>query len=388
MRSLEIFSGAGGLALGLSKAGMDHAMFLEWNRNACASLRENFAEKPVIETDIRNFDFSLCEGVDIIAGGPPCQPFSLGGKHKGFSDKRDMFPYAIEGIRQLAPKAFVFENVKGLLRQSFASYFNYIILQLTYPEVRKREQEEWPAHLVRLEETHTKGNYRGLKYNVVYRLVNAANYGIPQRRERVIIVGIKDSLNVDWSFPQETHSHERLMWDKFVTGEYWDRMKVAKAQRETLSPVGTEAIDRLKERAGMFPPESKPWVTVREALHGLPDPRECASYAADHIFRDGARAYPGHTGSHIDEPSKTIKAGDHGVPGGENMIRFEDGSVRYLTVLEAKRIQTFPDDYVISGAWGEAMRQLGNAVPVRLGEIIGSSLMQRLNTYEAAVLTN
>lgn len=393
MRSLEIFSGAGGLALGLSKAGMDHVMFLEWNRNACASLRENFAEKPVIETDIRNFDFSLCEGVDIIAGGPPCQPFSLGGKHKGFSDKRDMFPYAIEGIRQLAPKAFVFENVKGLLRQSFASYFNYIILQLTYPEVRKREQEEWPAHLARLEETHTKGNYVGLKYNVVYRLVNAANYGIPQRRERVIIVGIKDSLNVDWSFPQETHSHERLMWDKFVTGEYWDRMKVAKAQRETLSPGGSEAIDRLKERLGMFPPDSKPWVTVREALHGIPDPRTETTFSSDHVYRDGARAYPGHTGSYIDEPSKTIKAGDHGVPGGENMIRFEDGSVRYLTVLEAKRIQTFPDDYVISGAWGEAMRQLGNAVPVRLGEIIGNSLMQRLNTYEtagrmSAVLTN
>ena len=88
--------------------------------------------------------------------------------------------------------------------------------------------------------------------------------------------------------------------------------------------------------------------------------------------------YAGHTGSYIDEPSKTLKAGDHGVPGGENMIRFRDGSVRYFTILEAKRMQTFPDNYFIEGAWTEAMRQLGNAVPVQLGYIIGKSLIEKL----------
>lgn len=90
----------------------------------------------------------------------------------------------------------------------------------------KEESEDWMVHLSRLEKIHTKGNYEGLKYNIVYRLINAANYGIPQKRERVIIVGIKDSLNIDWSFPEETHSHDRLLWDKFVTGEYWDRNKL------------------------------------------------------------------------------------------------------------------------------------------------------------------
>ena len=89
---------------------------------------------------------------------------------------------------------------------------------------------------------------------------------------------------------------------------------------------------------------------------------------------------PGHTGSDIDEPSKTIKAGGHGVPGGENMVRMEDGTIRYLTVLEAKRIQTFPDDYIITGAWGEAMRQLGNAVPVQLAYIIGDSVLKALSS--------
>lgn len=95
---------------------------------------------------------------------------------------------------------------------------------------------------------------------------------------------------------------------------------------------------------------------------------------------DGDKAYPGHTGSDIDEPSKTIKAGGHGVPGGENTVRMADGSIRYLSVLEAKRIQTFPDDYVITGAWGEAMRQLGNAVPVRLAYIVGNSVMNAVAT--------
>jgi DNA (cytosine-5)-methyltransferase 1 len=98
----------------------------------------------------------------------------------------------------------------------------------------------------------------------------------------------------------------------------------------------------------------------------------------DHIFKDGARTYPGHTGSEIDQPSKTIKAGGHGVPGGENMIRYEDGSVRYFTVYEAKLIQTFPRDFLVTGAWGEAMRQIGNAVPVRLAEIIGRHLYRTI----------
>lgn len=92
----------------------------------------------------------------------------------------------------------------------------------------------------------------------------------------------------------------------------------------------------------------------------------------------GAKSYNGHTGSEIDMPSKTIKAGDHGVPGGENMVRFEDGSVRYFTTFEAKRIQSFPDDYHITGSWTEAMRQIGNAVPVTLARTIAESLFPLL----------
>jgi DNA (cytosine-5)-methyltransferase 1 len=137
-------------------------------------------------------------------------------------------------------------------------------------------------------------------------------------------------------------------------------------------------ISRLTAKYGIFEPALMPWQTVRDALSNLPDPKSNHGIS-DHIFRDGARSYPGHTGSTLDLPAKTIKAGDHGVPGGENMIRFPDGKVRYLTVLEAKRLQTFPDDFVIKGVWGEAMRQIGNAVPVLLAETIGHELVKTLN---------
>ena len=378
MKSLEVFSGAGGLAQGLRLAGFEHQALVEWNKDACRSLRYNFLPSTVLETDIQNFNYTAYKGIDILAGGPPCQPFSLGGKHKGCKDTRNMFPHAIRGIRELAPKAFIFENVKGLLRASFSEYFNYILLQLTYPQVLKKKEEAWNSHFTRLERIHVQDSYQGLKYNVTYKLINAANYGIPQKRERVIIVGIEDSLNQKFSFPQETHSQDRLLWDKFITQDYWNRFKIPLSQREQLDTKTQKKVEKLQHYYGMYNPPKLPWVTIREALYDLPNPLAANNNINDHQFREGARIYPGHTGSFFDDSSKTIKAGDHGVPGGENMIRFQNGEVRYFTLLEAKRIQTFSDDYQISGSWTVGMRQLGNAVPVKLGYILGSSLQRQL----------
>jgi DNA (cytosine-5)-methyltransferase 1 len=114
-------------------------------------------------------------------------------------------------------------------------------------------------------------------------------------------------------------------------------------------------------------------------LDGLPDPKSLAAGAwINHRFQDGARSYPGHTGSPIDAPAKALKAGVHGVPGGENMLRMGDGSIRYFTVREAARLQAFPDDWRFLGSWSEAMRQLGNAVPTTLGEIVATSVRRHL----------
>lgn len=126
---------------------------------------------------------------------------------------------------------------------------------------------------------------------------------------------------------------------------------------------------------------------MRDALKNVPYPQD-AHDIPDHVFRDGARTYPGHTGSDIDQPAKTLKAGGHGVPGGENMIRYEDGSVRYFTVYEAKLLQTFPENFAIVGAWGEAMRQIGNAVPVKLAELLGRQLIALLSCKEACAERN
>lgn len=380
MKSFEIFSGAGGLAKGLELAGFEHSAFVEFNENACASLRRNFDPQKVFECDIQDFDFRQLSDIDVVAGGPPCQPFSLGGKHRANKDSRDMFPYAIKAIETLSPKAFVFENVKGLLRETFSDYFSYIILRLTFPDAHPTLKATWQEHFKSLEKINYN-RYDGIKYKVQRTLVNAADYGVPQCRERVVIVGIRSDLDATWDFPAATHSEERMLWDKFVTGSYWDNHQVPKSQRETCFNGVQARVDKLRNTFGFFEPELKPWRTVRDALKGVPDPR-AKHDIADHNFRDLAKIYPGHTGSDYDLPAKTLKAGGHGVPGGENMIRYSDGSVRYFTVFEGKRIQTFPDEYQITGAWTEAMRQLGNAVPVLLGEKIGQALFQKLANSE------
>lgn len=377
MRSLEIFSGAGGLAKGLELAGFEHSAFVEFNKDAYASLSANFDHDKIFFGDIKNFDFSRSGMVDLVAGGPPCQPFSLGGKHKANHDSRDMFPYAIQAIGNLVPKAFIFENVKGLLRKSFSDYFEYILLRLTFPDFSAKPYIAWQDHLAQLRMI-VKPSYSGIKYDVKYRLINAADYGVPQTRERVVIVGVRADIGKSWVFPEPTHSEDRLLWDMYVTEDYWKGHKILKPYWPHTKESMNEKRVGLKNRFGLFEPDLQPWKTVRDALSDLPDPREQHCFE-DHIFRDSARSYAGHTGSDFDWPSKTIKAGGHGVPGGENMIRYPDGSVRYFTVLEAKRIQTFPDDFVIKGAWGEAMRQIGNAVPVLLAEILGNNIRRLLD---------
>lgn len=375
MKSLELFSGAGGLAKGLELAGFEHLAFVEFNRDACETLRRNFDATKVFEGDIQDYDFSSLESVDIVAGGPPCQPFSLGGKHKASADQRDMFPYALKAISDLRPRAFVFENVKGLLRSTFSEYFEYIILRLEYSGCVDKGFGDWKDHLNKLRGLSQQK--KPVEYNVHYKLINAADYGVPQTRERVIIVGVRADVETAWRFPEGERSLDRLLWEQYISGEYWDRHGI-KPLEYAHSPQFMRKVAGLKKKYGLFPPPEKPWVTMRDVLGHLPDPVGCHAIA-DHEFRGGARSYSGHTGSMFDLPSKTIKAGAHGVPGGENMIRFSDDSIRYLTVHEAKLIQGFPKDFMFHGAWGEAMRQIGNAVPVTVGKCIGDELFDTLS---------
>ncbi len=385
MNSLEIFSGAGGLAKGLEIAGFSHAAFVEFNKHACQSLAKNFEAQKVFCGDVRDYDFASLSDIDLVAGGPPCQPFSMGGKHQAHADSRDMFPYAINAIAALRPKAFVFENVKGLLRASFAEYFDYVLLRLSFPHFSIAPNESWQDHLTKLR-NKALHEPESVQYHVSHKLLNAADYGVPQCRERVVIVGIRSDLQCKWQFPLPTHSSEQLVFEKYVSGAYWKRHGVAPVDAVASAHIAVQRATQVEAQTDLFAPRLLAWRTVRDALVGVCDPRERHSISG-HEFRHGARSYPGHTGSDLDLPAKTIKAGGHGVPGGENMIAFSDGSVRYFTTFEAKRIQTFPDDFIIEGAWGEAMRQIGNAVPVLLARRLGEALMSALSEKERSTRT-
>ena len=185
MNCVELFAGAGGLALAASGADFEHEAVIEYNHDACETIRANqrrgfrlVQDWPLIEGDVHKIKFGQWEDeVDLVSGGPPCQPFSIGGKHNGLNDHRNLFPEAVRAVREIRPRAFVFENVRGLTRQSFSKYFGYIILQLHYPGLVRRNEGlagafatfGTHAHLGRMPELH---------YRVVPPfLLNAADFG-------------------------------------------------------------------------------------------------------------------------------------------------------------------------------------------------------------------
>lgn len=374
MRSVELFSGCGGLALGLSRAGFEHLLLVERDRHSVANVQHNISRDiehvghwRVHSEDVREVDWRAFRGsVEFVAGGPPCQPFSIGGLHKGEEDARDMWPEAVRAVREIAPQGFLFENVRGLLRPKFAEHLEWIRLSLTEPDLVQREGEDRAAHLGRLRRHKTEG-----AYHVAVVKVNAADYGAAQKRHRVLFLGVRRDLADGIVPPEPTHSRERLVWDQWVTGDYWRRHGL----RQPPGPASASdrrAVESL--RASGREPRELPWRTVRDAIQGLGDP-VTGSNVQGHVHQPGARSYPGHTGSPADQPSKALKAGVHGVPGGENTLAFADGSVRYFTVREAARLQGLPDEYQFIGSWTENMRQLGNAAPADLAESFGRYLI-------------
>jgi len=376
MRSVELFSGCGGLALGTARAGFEHELMIEWNADAFATLSLNKAngveharDWPFIREDVREVDWTSFVGeMDLVAGGPPCQPFSISGKHRGHDDARDMWPEAIRAVRELRPRAFLFENVRGLTRPAFASYLAWIKAALMDPAAPRRDDEEHEEHLARLMRRRTAP-----EYHVLVLKLNAADFGAAQKRNRVVVAGIHVDLGAHLAPLTPTHSRERLVWDKWVTGDYWRRH----GMRAPSVPDADRALAKqLSTNDG--PPATQPWRTVRDAFVGLGEPNG----KNWHVFQPGARTYPGHTGCVLDEPAKALKAGDHGVPGGENMMVLDEGGIRYFTVREAARLQGLPDEWNFATSWTESMRQIGNAVPVELSEAIGVWMADTLRGVE------
>jgi len=380
MRSVELFSGCGALALGTARAGFEHAKMVEWNEDACKTLEhvqqmgvEHARDWPFVNDDVRSVDWSEIQGpLDLVAGGPPCQPFSIGGKHKGNNDSRDMWPEAVRAVRELRPRAFLFENVRGLARPAFADYLAWIKAHLAVPGVKRWEDESHADHLARLSAFASRADY-----DVIVLKVNAADFGAAQKRHRVVVAGTRRDLGIQLIEIKPTHSRERLLWDQWVSGEYWTRHGLKTPSGGPSADADRRAVDRMKIEDRR--PSELPWRTVRDAIIGLGEPNG----QKNHVLQVGAKVYPGHTGSPLDEPAKALKAGDHGVPGGENMMVRSDGSVRYFTVREAARLQGLPDDWAFTSSWSESMRQLGNAVPVELAKALGDWIAQALDDAPA-----
>ncbi|MGW5000221.1 DNA cytosine methyltransferase [Streptomyces hydrogenans] len=424
--SVELFAGGGGLVQAGTNAGFRHLLVNEYAKWACETLKENDfvaypegscppapeelkdGEKktdkhktPLVMGDVRKLNMTYLgeHEVDLLAGGPPCQPFSLGGVAKGDEDERNMFPEMFRAVREIRPKAVLCENVRGLLRQSFAPYFQYIKRELELPFVERagatwQEHDRWLRERLEAEDTDPTQRYDVLEFPV-----NAADYGVPQIRNRVILVAFRADLGVDQvkfrEAVKETHSKRSLI-QSFRDHTYWERHRtVEKHVRDDVERLYPQEELHLDEGESLAP-----WLTLRDALVGLPEidleqlDKKTPQGFPDHIGWPGARIYQGHTPNMLDYPAKTVKAGVHGVPGGESVMLLDkrernqetgrlDYIHRYMTVRETARVMTFGDKWNLMGPRGERMRQLGNAVPVRLGEVFAKAIYAALDDVES-----
>jgi len=373
------------MALGTHLAGFRHLLVNEIAPRAVETLHANGERRGgwgVTPGDVRAIDWAaLALGpCDLLAAGAPCQPFSIGGRHQGTGDDRNMFPEVFRAVRALRPRAVMVENVRGLLRTSFGPYLDYIHDQLRWPHIAQRPGEAWERHHARITRTVRAGDpSMADAYELHVQLLNTADYGIPQRRQRIVMVALRRDQDAAWTFPAPTHSGDVLLHEQ-ETGKYWCRHDLE--SRDVHVPVSRRAPMARDVAAGLAP-----WRTLRETIAGMPDPVEGEDTPGWHAHRGvpGARLYKGHTGNALDRPAKTIKAGVHGVPGGEHILLRDDGSFRYLTVRECARIQTFPDDHTFAGPRSEAMRQIGNAVPVELARVISASIAGALGLADSDV---
>ncbi len=386
MKAVELFAGAGGLTLGAAQAGFEHLAVVELDKRACATIRKNQLGRnklteswPLHEIDVGKFDYSTIDSdVDLLSAGVPCQPFSVGGRGLAYQDHRDMFSEVVRAARDLRPKAILIENVKGLLRTAFRDYFDYLLLALASPTLARCGRQSCHDHFQSLRK---RTPARDLNYEVYVHSVNAADYGVPQWRDRVLIVAFRSDLGVKWRVPKPTHGLDVLVWAQWKTGTYWKRHGLDRRRPGLMSRRIATRARAIKHMDSLPDSNLLPWSTVRDAISDLPKLRRAQSteQVPNHALNPGARLYAGHSGSLLDEPAKTLKAGSHGVPGGENVLALGSRRIRYFSVRECARLQTFPDDYVFAGSWSSAMRQVGNAVPVSLARTIAKSIREHLS---------
>lgn len=333
-RTIDLFAGAGGLSVGLKMAGWDVRVAVEYDAIAIATHQKNMPEVLHLCDDIRNIDFQSYEGtIDLVAGGPPCQPFSVSGKQLGKDDLRDMVPEFVRVVREIRPQAFLMENVPGLTTARFLPYLESRIEEL-----------------------------RQLGYEVYWKVLNAADYGVPQNRRRLFVIGTP--AGVKFEFPEPTHGPGLKKKYRTVSESLIDcpedeanRAKVVFAKNPIL---------RRSPYAGML-------------LNGKGRP----------LNMDG----PGHTipataggnRTHILDPDGVLlQYHEHLMSGGSPRVGEVKGCSR-LTVRQSARLQTFPDWFEFTGRRNHQYAQIGNAVPPEFAAIVARALRESLSSADVTL---
>jgi DNA (cytosine-5)-methyltransferase 1 len=323
---LDLFSGAGGLSLGLKRAGFQAAAAIEVDEDSCATYRNSFPEVNLIASPVQSVDFTGFESIELIAGGPPCQPFSSGGKQLADKDSRNLNSEFVRAVREARPRAFLLENVPGLAGPTMHMHFKSLLSSL-----------------------------EGLGYTIAWKILNAADYGVPQKRRRLFVVGLRSGT---FEFPAPSHGPGK---DPYVTaGSILDKAKVIGEPNPSKVVYAKNPDLRPSPFDGhLFNGGGRP-VRLDAPCHTI---LAAAGGNKTHFLDTGEEVPPYHR--HL------LKGGaprEGQLPGG-----------RRLTIEESALIQSFPAEMRFAGSRSSQYTQIGNAVPPRLAEAVASALRAALN---------
>ena len=329
---LELFAGAGGLAIGLEKAGISCVALNEIDKWACQTLRKNRPNWKILEGDVKDFDFTEFQNnIDVVTGGFPCQAFSYAGKKLGLADARGTLFYEFaRAVKEVNPPICIGENVRGLLSHENGKTLNGMISILDE-----------------------------IGYNVVpVQVLKAINYKVPQKRERIIIVGIRKDINIKYEYPKPFKKIYNLK-DALKKGSLYSC--------DVPESNGAKYPDSKKEVLDLVPPKGY-W-------RDLPIDIQKEFMGGSFYLGGGKTGIARRIG--WDEPCLTLTCS----PAQKQTERCHPEETRPFSVREYARIQTFPDDWQFEGSLAQQYKQIGNAVPTNLAKEIGYSIIKFLNEY-------
>lgn len=378
---VELFAGAGGASVGLHRAGFRSLLAVEWDADAHDTLQAAGLSDETMCADVRNLElFAGLEGhVDLLWASPPCQAWSNAGKRLGASDDRNGWPWTLDVVDRIMPTWVLAENVSGMLmhgadcpvanqtQREGGDLQDMWETEFDPAQVGVPSPEECPGcywERVAVPEFQKRFPF------VAYKRLNSADYGVPQRRERVILVAGPHEI----AWPDPTHSHEALWWEKVQTGEYWRRHGVAPSATPAPSEKGQSPIP-FDAR-----PLTQPWITVRDVFSQIPpEPQEYARlWVQPHQLARTLAVRRVTVPMPPDMPSDTVTIRRGGGKTNDALIWEHDGQLRYLTVAEVAAIQAFPPDYPWQGSRSARYKQVGNAVPPPLAEALGRRVVDAI----------